>query len=668
MSGCAATRRMGQVAWLTFAAFLSSTPLHARVTRVEISAVRQVPAKAGAMRYETVTGTFYGELDPRDSHNRIITDLQRSPRNARGRVEYSATFTIERPAQGSPSNGLLFYNVPNRGFGIVVGAENDGRILVMSGWQGDIEAGPGLQTARVPVARGVTGPVLARMSNVPAGAKSIAISGGFARATPKPVPVSLDTRRSQLIVERLGQPDQIVAARDWAFADCNTVSFPGTPDPAKLCLRGAFDPNAAYVLSYTAKDPLVLGIGFAATRDFVAFLRSGKPDDAGTPNPVVDTIRWTVASGTSQSGNFLRSFVQLGFNSDEYGNRVFDGINDNIAARQVPLNVRFGVPGGAAGRYEAGSEGTLWWARYDDRVRGRGVSSFLDRCTISRTCPKVIETFGSAEFWGLRASPGLVGTDAKADIPLPANVRRYYFPGVTHSGGRGTGFATLGDPKPASCQLAGNPNPSTDSFRVTLQLLVSWVMEGKEPPASRYPMLGNGELVEPTASAMDWPTIPGVPTPDGKINQFVDQDFGSAFIARDVSGVMSRARPVILRIMPSRVPRVNADGNEMSGVPSVQHQVPLGTYTGWNVTLSGYEAGAGCGFNGSFIPFARTKAERLARGDPRPSLEERYTDHAGFVARVRDAATRQQAEGWLNADDSARIIAAAEASDVLVLK
>ena len=127
-------------------------------------------------------------------------------------------------------------------------------------------------------------------------------------------------------------------------------------------------------------------------------------------------VRWPIVTGTSQSGNFVRSFIALGFNAGEDGRRIFDGANPNIAARQVPLNIRFGVPGGAAGLYEPGSEGALWWSRYDDRVRGRGTASLLDRCHADTTCPRIVETFGAAEFWGLRMSPNLIGTDARREL------------------------------------------------------------------------------------------------------------------------------------------------------------------------------------------------------------------------------------------------------------
>jgi hypothetical protein len=527
-----------------------------------------------------------------------------------------------------------------------------------------------MQTAVVPIARGshgtpLTGLVLARFTDMQAGAHSIAITGSIGRPTPRPVPVTLDTRKARLFRQASDSaPPVDLAPADWAFADCETSPFPGKPDSAKLCVRGGFDPAYAYTLVYQGKDPLVLGIGFAATRDLISYLRSGRPDDAGTANPA-GRIRWTVASGTSQSGNFLKSFVNLGFNADEKGQIVFDGINPNIAARQVPLNLRFGIPGGAAGAYEPGSEGTLWWSRYDDRVRGRGVTSLLDRCAVSKTCPKVIETFGSAEFWGLRMSPGLVGTDAKRDVPLPPNVRRYYFPSVTHGGSWTGGFPVAGDPPVPGCRLVGNPNPSMASLRAAQKMLVAWVRDGKTPLPSLYPTLAGRELVVSTSAAMGWRPLPGAPGPDGKLNDLPDYDFGPGLQYRDVSGTITRQPPAVRRTIPSLVPRVDADGNETAGIPSVQLKVPLGTYLGWNEKSAGYGAGGGCGFIGGFIPFARTRAERLATHDPRPSLEERYGDYAGFVARVRVAVEQQQAAGWLLPDDAAKLIGEAEASKVL---
>ncbi|RVU05785.1 hypothetical protein EOE18_07330 [Novosphingobium umbonatum] len=640
------------------ATMLAAMPhaLQAHLTRIEVE--KTTTDKAGD---ETLSGRFYGEVDPRDPRNAIITDLASAPRNARGMVEYSATFAITRPVGGSD---VLFYDVPNRG-NILRDPDPLPFVRVVSGWQGDLPEDAGLQTARVPVAKGLTGAVLARFVDMPAGSASLPIAGSIGRPTPRPLPVSLDTGKARLMRQRSdGAPLQAIRSSDWAFADCRQTPFPGQPDPTQICLRGGFDPQFAYTLTYQGKDPKVLGLGFAATRDLVAFLRHGDKDGAGNPNPV-GKIAYALASGTSQSGNFLRSFINLGFNADEAGRRVFDGINPNIAARQVPLNLRFGVPGGAAGLFEPGSEGTLWWTRYKDSARGKGFSSLLDRCHASNTCPKVIETFGSAEFWGLRMSPGLIGTDGRADLPLPPEVRRYYFPSTTHGGSWTGGFPVKGDPVPAGCALAGNAISSMESLRAAQMMLLAWVREGKAPPPSRYPTLHAGDLVQASAKAMGWPDLAGAPVPDGKLNPFITYDFGAGYRTQDVSGILTRQPPRLTGTLSQRVPRVNADGNETSGIPAVALQVPLGTYTGWNVKAGGYGAGSGCGFAGGFIPFARSKVERLAAHDPRLSLEERYGTHAGFVQAVRQAVARQKAQGWLFEADGERLIAQAEASDVL---
>lgn len=658
---------------LALAAGSLNSAAHAKLTRIEVTDVSmQRPPPDAKHLYELVTGTYYGELDPKHPANRVITDISKAPRNKAGMVEYSANFSILRPF-GSGS-GVIHYYVPNRG-GMPPASDDDGHYYVASGWQGDIAQDKNRYWAKVPVAKGVSGKILVRMVKAPAGAKSLSINSGLTSMSPRPVPVSLDTKKAKLVIERKGQTDEVVALADWAFADCDKVVFPGTANPAKICLKNTIKPDAAYRLTYTAKDPPVLGIGWAATRDLVSFLRSGKPDDVGSANPLKEGARWAVGVGDSQSGNFLRSFVHLGFNRDEGGKQVFDGINPNIAARQIVLNLRFGAPSGAAGTYEPGSEGALWWGQYDDKARGQGKTSLLAACEKSKTCPKIIETFGSAELWGLRASPGLVGTDAKADIALPANVRRYYFPGITHGGSFRGGFPLNGEAHfmGQACLLPGNPNPSREQMRVARRALVAWVKDGSEPPASRYPTMALGDLVEPTAAAMGWPAIPGAPLPDGHINPLYDYDFGKGFTAHNVSGVMSGEPPRLKGVLPQRVPRVNADGNEfrqgvsgkLSGVASVHLQVPLGTYTGWNVEAKGYDAGANCGFAGGFIPFARTKAEREATGDPRLSLEERYGDHAGFVAKVRLVAAQEVADGWLLPDDAARIIKEAEDSAVL---
>jgi hypothetical protein len=644
----------------------------ARVTKIVVEAIKPATGDGTPINYEIITGRFYGEVDPARSENAIITDLQHAPRNQNGWVEYSATFAIARPSDLSKASGVLFYDVPNRGNGSVA-ADPDGHIRVISGWQGDLPENLGLQTLAAPIAvgtkgRALTGPVLARFVDMPPGTSTLPITGSIGRPTAMPKPVSLNPAKAKLYVQSTSAGKLTpLSSKNWAFADCTKTPFPGIPDPSQICLKSGFDPSLAYTLVYTGKDPKVMGLGFAATRDLVSFLRHAKADDAGTPNPA-GTVSWAVASGTSQSGNFLKSFVHLGFNADESQRIVFDGINPNIAARQVPLNLRFSVPGGAARPYEPGSEGTLWWGKYDDTARGRGTSSLLDRCTATSTCPKVIETFGSAEFWGLRMGPGLTGTKGDIDIALPDNVRRYYFPSVTHGGSWTGGFPLSGDPVPSGCLLAGNPNPILPELRMSHRFLIDWVKGISEPPPSVYPTLAKGDLVQPKAAAMGWPDIAGAPRPDGKLNPLPQQDFGRTMRVNDMSGSLAKLPPHIGPEIPQLVPRVDADGNEISGIRSVQLMVPLGSYLGWNVQKGGFTKGEGCGFAGGYIPFARTKSEREAKGDPRLSLEERYKDKAGFLAQVRLAISQHQNAGWLSSVDAAQLLKQAESADILSVR
>lgn len=658
-----------------------SITAEARVTKILID-LKQSPVNEGKSfgtigQYEMLSGKAFGELDPKDPHNAIITDIQFAPRNSRGMVEYVATFMLLKPMDLTKANGVLIYAVPNRGNRILSGGFSvagesgeeflmkRGYMILFSGWQGDLAPRTGFETISVPIAKNpdgssITGTVLARFSNMAAGTNTLPLPVAHTAA-------SLDTAKAML-TRRASEEGAIIplASSDWAFADCSKAPFPGTPDANKVCLKNGFDSANLYELVYTAKDPLVLGIGFAATRDITSFFRRSTKDEAGTDNPIAGRVTHAIAQGNSQSGNFIKTFIHLGFNQDEQNLIVWEGANDHIAGRQMALNIRFAHPSGAASMYEPGSEAILWWGRYEDTMRARKPASMLDRCSITRTCPRVFETFGSAEFWGLRMSPNLVGTKADTDIPLPANIRRYYFPGTTHGGGRG-GFnvETASPTSAATCELPNNNNPQADTMRALFVALTDWVTKDIAPPPSQYPRIDHHQLVWPRAAAMGFPAIPGSPLPDNLLNPFYDYDFGAEFNYSDLSGVLATQPPAIKRVLPLLVPKVDADGNETSGIASALHQAPLGTYLGWNVTRSGFYKGRVCGFSGGFLPFAKTKAEREATGDPRLSLEERYRDHAGYVAAVKAAVERLSQQKFLLPVDAERLIREAEASNVL---
>jgi hypothetical protein len=651
-----------------------ASPSQAKVARIQID-----QTETSATGVVSLTGTAFGELDPSDPLNAIITDLQFAPRSATGKVEYSARFTLTRPADMTKANGVLWYDLVNRGRHLTRGdnyalPEESGFVTLVSGWQADLAQGTDNWAVKAPIAKNpdgsaITGPVLARIANIKdTHSTRLAL-------LPNAIPYDaawLDTARAKLVVKSSEQrsgvlgPTRVLAASDWAFADCSRGPFPGTPNPRMLCLKEPFDEHVLYEVTYDAKDPIVLGTGLAALRDVASFFRYETADSNGTPNPVAGQIKHAIAQGISQSGNALKTFLLLGFNEDEQHRIVFDGANPHIAGRLTAINLRFGLPSGSGTLYEAGGEGTLWWTSYADPLRKRPASSLLDRCRATKTCPKIFETFGATEFNARLMTVALTGTDSRADLPLPDNVRRYYFPGTTHGGDDDGGFVPRPEPL-KECVLVRNPNPEVEQMNALQAALTAWVVGGKEPPKSVYPTLRDGDLKPNTVAGMHWPAIPGAPEPTGMAVGLFDYDFGDTLNYADFSGVVSHQPPGIRQIMPPLMPHLNADGNETSGLPSVQYQAPLGTYTGWNVTAGGFFKGQPCGggLAGGFIPFAQTHEERSASGDPRLSLEERYGSMRGYMCVVDKAIAREKLRGLLLSRDAGWLRTEAAALTIL---
>ena len=752
------------------ACLLAASPgAQARVTRYVIDDVKPLAALAGqTVDYEQLSGRVFGELDPRDPRNALIQDIELG-KDADGKVRYVASFVLTKPVNMVQASGLLWHDVPNRGSPITIGLaeRNLGDIGLASGWQGDnaaIDATNGTAVrstmlvggrhfVQVPVAKNadgstVTGNVFGRIVNRSGPASQRLI----VQTNPVPyLPQTLDTTQAKLVT-RTGElqngtalGEVVVPSGDWAWASCSaTVPFPGTPDATQICVRGGFDATKLYMVSYRAKDPLVLGVGFAAWRDIAHFLRTSHTDDTGAGNPFASRITHSIARGNSQSGNFLRGWLHMDFNQAENGRRVHDGMWPIIAGRRIALNYRWAQPDGVLELYQAGSEGPQWWVKHPDTVRGLPPASILDRCTISSTCPKVIEHFGSAEVWALKLTPEWVGTDAAQDIPLPANVRRYYIASSSHGGGAGgfntslpgKGLPTTGPNCPGNNfgtgVLPANPVPHTQTVNALRMHFRNWVMVGSLPPPSVYPKLFtrtarpggirlpflnpnpfdflnwsrtnfqawvmNGslppegldailaglqssnsplrgrtvpDLVDANKTAMGFPTLPGLRStvPEaGFIMPVLDYDWGPQFNYTDASGIPSNAPPPVKQVIRMLVPRVDKDGNEVGGVPNVLTDAPLGTYLGWNITAGGarpFHQDQICNYVGGMVPFAKTMAERLANNDPRLSLQERYTNNAGYVAAVTRAATYAVSRAFLLQADADALIAAAAASEVL---
>ena len=697
------------------AAILCSAPLHARVTKIVVDQIVSPAFCKGtacasfgdAGQYEQIAGRAYGELDPNDANNKIIQDIALG-KDADGKVRYVATFVITKPIDMAKASGVMWHDVPNRGRPVIISAQERelGDVGLATAWQGDnagmsASLGTTVRTnmaaganhwLHVPVAKNadgspITGPVFARIINRSGqGAQPLIV-----QTNPVPyLPATLDTSKATLVsrdhesMEGVVTGETQIASGDWKFCGGGTFDAPVplTSLPVHICLKGGFNPAKLYQVVYTAKDPYILGIGFAAWRDLASFFKYAEKDDAGTANPLAERMKWSITRGRSQSGNYLRGWLHLGFNQDEAKRQVHDGMWPIIAGRRIALNYRWAQPDGVMELYQAGSEGPQWWVPYPDEKRGLPARSVLDRCNATRTCPKIIEHFGAAEIWGLKLGPEWVGTSAKEDIPLPANVRRYYIASTTHGGGAGGFDSSLrsgGLNQPIECPgnnsgfgvLPGNPLPHTETYKALIVHFRNWVMRNTAPPLSRYPTLQEKQLVEATKTAMGFPTIPGLrasaPEP-GFINPVLDYDWGPQFDPNDGSGIPATALPRIKQVIRTLVPRVNSDGNEVGGVPVVLLDAPLGTYLGWNITADGerpFHKGKLCTYAGGMIPFAKTKAERAASGDPRLSLEERYNNHAGYVAAVRKAAANAMAQGFLLQKDADALIAAAEQSAVL---
>ncbi len=666
-----------------------SVPGQAAVTSIVIDSTASV--SGAPIPYTTYKGRVFGEIDPADAHNAIIQDITLAPKNARGRVEYVSTFQLTAPTNPASASGLMIYEVSNRGGNAIPAAASlvSGAIYLQSGWQGDLEAKCATAYPCTPLTvpyTGTTQQIVVPIATNPDGSAITGrVYGHIASATGNtaqmiiyttPVPYkplsmtdptksTLTAVASQTTTGVDGAKTPLTLGVDWAWADCSSVPFPGTPDPTRVCLRTGFDSSTLYEMVFTAVNPLVLGIGYAAARDTISFFHHSSADGTGTANPVAGLATKVVSIGSSQSASFIRGSIFYGFNRDEANRQVVDGAWSEIDGRMMFMNARFALPDVITNIYMMGAEAPVWWADYPNLARGLPANGILHRCTETSTCPQIMETFGSLEMYAEKMSPDLVGMTAVSDIPLPANVHRYYYPGTTHGGGSG-GFTYNPNPAPSgACVYPANPNPESDQNAALQDAFLAFIMNGTPMPASVYPKLSQGQLVAATKSDVGFPTIPGYPYEGNNLWPVLKYDFGPGVDYANQSGIMTIQPPTVLAVLPTLVPRVNVDGNEIVGVPSVNLQAPLATYSGWNIYAGGSYKGQQCALAGSSWPFAATKAQRIAAGDPRASLEERYGTHAGFVCQVSAAAKRAAAQRFLRPASVATLVAQADASNVL---
>ena len=610
----------------------------AQITEFALEVVES-PALGGrhfgaAGQYEWLRGVVAGAIDPADPRHRHIVNLDRAPRDEAGRVAYRATVELYRPLDMGRWNGAIFHTVANRGRG---GAAEPallerGFAFVRVGWQGDLTPSASNIVAHLPVATNpdgspIVGPALEEFIFNDAEPRS--------RARLTYPAASLEARGGMLSVRATQD-----AARErpgdlrWRYASDREIEI---DRPA------GFDGGAIYEFIYQARDPIVLGIGFAAMRDAISFLRYETADAAGNPNPLAaaDGLPATALSlGISQSGRMLRDYLYQGFNEDVAGRIVFDGMHPNIAgSRKTFTNYAFGQPGRWQKQHEdhvyPGDQFPFTYATLTDPLTDR-TDGLLERCRASDTCPKIVHSDGEAELWQARAS--LVVTDPAGEhIELPDNVRVYLLAGTQHGGGPGVHTEAPGR---GMCQNLTNPLALADTRSALSVALHEWVADGVAPPASRFPTVAGGGLV--ASNALAFPDIPGV-TYSGSYNPLHVADH------RSLPPMQGDAYTVL-------VGRVDADGNMRDGVRHPNLAAPIGTHTGWNLRRAGFARGAQCAGAGSFIPFAPTEEARRASRDPRPSFEARYADHDTYVRAVDEAADTLVRERLLLPADAERIV------------
>ncbi len=682
---------------LVFAASLVASLAEARVVRF---VVEQRRTFADGMTfgqtgpYERLDGTVHMEVDPADPLNAVIVNLDKAPRNARGRVEFSSPFFMLKPVEMGRGNGKIFYGVNNRGNKLESGlrwnyvqASNNpltaadagdgflmrlGYTIVDAGWQGDVAPGNDRLFPDLPVARNTDGTPIVASIRVELSDREIPAAGTFTlplKGSPnfRPYPTAdLNPAHAGLTVRTaVNGPKTAIPADHWAFGRCPGGKAHLVSSPTDICLFDGFKGDRIYELTYAAKDPIVMGLGYAVTRDVASFLRYHARDDEGNPNPLAAGattvgVRRAYGSGTSSTGMYMRDFLYLGFNEDEQHRKVFDAVNIHIpGTHRLLANVQFADPNTYARQddrndFLSTSYPPLTFAVTTDPISGI-TDGILKR---PKTDPLVIETDTENEFWNFKASLN-VHDGRGRPVALPDNVRLYFLSGFQHGGG---------DPEAAvpgptgMCANPTNPNYHGPTHRAVLMALDAWADRGVAPPKSRYPRLEEKTLVTLDEYLARFPAIPGAALPK-VMTELRFPDYGPAF--RSPGGILSPLPPRLGAKYQVLVPQVDRDGLNIAGIRQMEIRAPLGTNMGWNVRASGRREGNLCGLTGSFLPFAATRTERLAAGDPRASLQERYTDHQGYVAAVRKAAAALEAEGFLLAEDAARFIHAAEASSTL---
>jgi alpha/beta hydrolase family protein len=652
----------------------------ARVVRVEITSRAEVEngkAFGNAGPYEKITGRVYFALDPANAHNVQIVDLDKAPRNAQGEVEFSADLYLLKPKDMAKGNGSVLFEVSNRGgrgiLNLVNGREGEvgdgflmrqGYTVAWVGWEFDVSDEPNRLKLSAPVAHDAGGKEIhglvradftpsQKRDDWPLGHILLGPDGGKSYAVDDPQsPANVLTVR-----ESPSAPRNNIPRSDWSFA--HVVDGKLTPDPHFVHLNSGFVPGKIYEVVYSSKNPAVVGVGLAAVRDFLSYL---KYDPQATA-----PVKRVYAVGISQSGRFLRHFLYQDFNADEKGRQVMDGVIAHVAgAGRGSFNHRFAQPSRDAQPMSSLFFPTDLFPFTDlpEEDRFTASAGLLDAATRSKTVPRIFYTNTSYEYWGRAASLIHTTADGKQDAPAAPNTRIYFLAGLQHFSAAFPPQKSMPANPDYTAQQKHNPNPIQWYWRALITDMNEWVRDGKEPPPSTYPKIAEKTL----APLADWkfPKIPQVKTPQ-EVSLAYHLDFAlEVFGPPPGKGVPSNQPQMAwINVEPPQVgapfavlvPQSDADGNDLGGVRLPELQVPLATYTGWNLRDTSIGAPEQrVSFLGSWIPLAKSAEERKKTGDPRLSIAERYRSREEYMSRFEQAAKKLIEQRFLLQEDLPAIL------------
>ena len=660
--------RLLNVGKVLLLAGLVAAPASAEVLRIEVQSRSDLvggEAFGAAGPYEKLSGKIFFAVDPALPANRIVTDLDKAPRNAAGKVEFSSDFFLIKPKNIARGNGAVLYEVSNRGGKGMLGFFNhatgsvdpgseaemgdgflmrQGFTLLWVGWQFDTPQRRGLVRVYPPTASENGRPIrgLVRSDFVVTEKEadhSLADRDHAAYAVVDPdSPDNVMTVR-----DSVEGPRRIVPRSQWEFARADGAKT--VVDPTRVYMAAKFEPGKIYEVVYTAQDPPLVWLGPAAIRDVISMLKYKSADTWSIPAGAIDRA---LAFGISQSGRFLRTYLYYGFNKDEGNRKVFDGVIAQVAgAGRGSFNHRFAQPSRDGHPYLNFFYPTDIFPFTDVAQRDpeSGVSDgLLTHAGSPELLPKIFYTNSEYEYWGRAASLIHTTLDGASDAPLMDNVRIYLLAAGQHGPGAFPPTQTIG-------QQRNNPLDYRWAMKALLLAMDRWTANGTAPPPSRYPHVSDGTLVQP--ERLRFPKVPGVTTSTA-VHRAYHADYGPRFAPE---GVVTIEPPRIGTAFPILVPQVDADGNGVAGVRMPELAVPLATYTGWNLfnDRSG-PTDVLSSMQGSYIPLPRTTADRKRTNDPRLSIEERYRDKDQYLGLVRKAALELIDHGFLLAEDLAIVL------------